>query len=98
MHSGFLIFVEGPNIFCNFEGKNDIMESIEIKNRIRKYIEHADDRILRIINAIIETDENELSESHREILDERLKAHQKNPGEGKSWEEVKSSLKKKNGV
>lgn len=74
------------------------MESIEIKNRIRKYIEHADDRMLRIINAIIDTEENELSDSHKEILDERLRAHQNNPGEGKSWEEVKSSLKKQYGV
>ena len=73
---------------------NDIMESTEIKTRIVKFIEHADDRILRIINAIIETEQNELSQSHRDILDERLKSHQENPEEGMSWGEVKNLLKK----
>lgn len=71
------------------------MDTREIKNRIRDYIEHADDRILRIINAIIETEENEFPQSHKKILDERLKYHQENPEDGKSWEEIKSILKKK---
>ena len=75
----------------------DIMETTEIKNRIRRYIEHADDRILRIINAIIETEENQLSQSHRDILDERLKLHKENPEEGKSWEEIRSSLNEQYG-
>ena len=74
------------------------METREIKNRIRNYIEHADDRILRIINAIIDTEENEIPESHQKILDERLKYHRENPEDGKSWEEVKSLLKDRYGV
>ncbi|MEP6260328.1 MAG: hypothetical protein ABJ092_02030 [Gillisia sp.] len=32
------------------------------------------------------------------ILDERLKYHWKNPGDGKSWEKVRSGLKKKFGI
>jgi hypothetical protein len=74
-----------------------MMETVEIKNRIRRYIEHADDRILRIINAIIETEENELSQSHKDILDERLKFHEENPEQGKSWEEIRSSLNEQYG-
>jgi hypothetical protein len=74
------------------------METIEMKNRIRKYLEHADDRILRIMNAIIETEENELPQSHQDILEERLKSHQENPDEGRTWEEVRSSLKNQYGV
>lgn len=74
------------------------METFEIKNKIRRYIEHADERILRIINAIIETEENEIPQSHKEILNDRLKTHYKNPEEGKSWEEVKSTLKNQFGV
>jgi len=74
------------------------METKEIKKRIRDYIEHADDRILRIMNAIIDTEENELSQAQKKILDERLKYHKENPEEGKSWEEVKSVLNKKYGV
>ncbi|MFN4762883.1 addiction module protein [Gillisia sp. Q332] len=74
------------------------MVTIEIKNRIRNYIEHADERMLKIINAIIETDVNELSESHKEVLDERLKDHQENLKEGKSWEEIQTALKKQYGL
>ncbi len=71
------------------------METKKIKDRIRDYIEHADDRILRIINAIIDTEENEIPQSHKEIIDERLKYHKENPQKGKSWEEVRSLLKMK---
>jgi len=34
-----------------------------------------------------------LSEETRQLLDDRLKAHQNNPNEGSSWEEVKSRIK-----
>ena len=71
------------------------METKEMKERIRDYIEHADDRILRIINAIIDTEENELSQAHKDILDARLKYYQENPEDGISWEEVKSRLNRK---
>lgn len=34
-----------------------------------------------------------LSEETRQLLDDRLIAHQNNPNEGSSWEEVKSRIK-----
>ncbi|MDT0645333.1 addiction module protein [Zunongwangia sp. F260] len=74
------------------------METSKIKNRIRDNIEHGNERILRIINAIIETEEKEVPQLPKEILDERWKHHQENPEEGKTWEEVKSVLQKKYGV
>ncbi|WP_449401013.1 addiction module protein [Chryseobacterium wanjuense] len=78
------------------------MEStIDIRKRIHEFIDHADERILRIINAIITTEENtedELNSSHKIILDKRLLEHKENPNSGKSWEEVKSSLKDKYGL
>lgn len=49
--------------------------SLDLKNRIKNYIENADERILKIINAIIETEEQGLSQSHKEIIDQRLKFH-----------------------
>lgn len=70
------------------------MDSLDLKNKIRNYIDHADDRILKIINAIIETEEEGLSQGHRNVLDERVKYHKENPSDGKTWEEIKSSLKK----
>lgn len=74
------------------------METEDIKERIRNYIEHADDRLLRIMNAIIDTEENEISQANKEILDDRLKYHQENPEDGKSWEVVRTQLSDKYGV
>lgn len=70
------------------------MDSIEIKNRIKTYVEHADDRILRIFNAIVESQKEEegLTAEHKEILNARLKCHKENPREGKPWEAVRKSL------
>lgn len=74
------------------------MDTLYLKDRIKKYIEQADERMLRIINAIIEADENDLSDSHEEILEERIKYHQDNPKAGKIWNEVQDSLKEKYGL
>lgn len=35
-------------------------------------------------------------ESHKKILDERLRDHEANPEPGSTWEEVKSRILKKN--
>ena len=71
------------------------MNTVQLKERIKNYIEQADERMLKIINAIIEADEKEVLDTHSEILEERLKYHQDNPNKGKSWEEVQDSLKEK---
>ncbi|MFA5620320.1 MAG: addiction module protein [Weeksellaceae bacterium] len=73
---------------------------VDLKNKIRSYIENADERILKIINAIIEaeTDEQGLSQAHKDQLEQRLKYHKENPSDGKTWEEIKSSLKKQYGL
>lgn len=43
----------------------------ELKDRIENYLEYADQRILKIINAIIQADieERGLSQSQKDILD-----------------------------
>lgn len=78
------------------------MDSIlDIKKRIHEFIDHADERTLRIINAIITTGEIEeegLTAEHKEILEQRLEEHRKNPMSGKSWNEVIQSLKKECGI
>ncbi|MGA9589632.1 MAG: addiction module protein [Salegentibacter sp.] len=71
------------------------MDTVALKDRIKKYIEHADDRMLKIINGIIEANENEVSDPQKKILEERLKYHQANPQEGKTWDEARDSLKEK---
>ena len=41
-----------------------------------------------------DTEVSEISEEHKKILDERLEAHQNNPNNVVSWDEVKKSVKK----
>ena len=74
------------------------MDAIQLKERIKNYIERADERMLKIINAIIEADENEGFDPQKEILEERLKYHQEHPKEGKTWGEVQDFLKGKYGL
>ncbi|MET3731112.1 addiction module protein [Moheibacter stercoris] len=72
----------------------------DLRNRIRNYIENSDERILKIINALIdsETEEQDVSQSHKELLDLRLKLHKENPSEGKFWEEIKAALETQYGL
>lgn len=72
----------------------------ELKLKILNYIENADEKILRLINSIIERDidKEELTQEQKNILDKRMEFHQENPNDGKSWNEVKSALKIKYGL
>lgn len=75
--------------------------TLDIRKRIHEFIDQADERILKIFNAIILTEESEeegLTIEHKAILDQRLEEHRQNPASGKSWREVKKSLKEKYGV
>lgn len=74
------------------------MSTIELKKRIKGYIDQADDRMLHILNAIIQADMEEqytLSEEQKDELDKRLQFHQENPGSGRSWAAVKADLEAK---
>ena len=75
--------------------------TINLKKRIHEFIEEADERILRIFNVIIEAekkDDFQLTEEQKEILDQRLLNHKQSPDSGKSWSEVKQSLKEEYGI
>ena len=70
--------------------------TLVIRNRIHDFIDHADERILNILNAIILADEAEVCElslENKRILDERLENHKQNPNSGKHWKELKQELK-----
>lgn len=71
------------------------MTTIEMRNRIKQYVDHADERILKLFTAMVESEEQELSPSLKEELDNRLALHKKNPDSGKSWEELQNELQKK---
>lgn len=73
--------------------------TIEIKKKIYDFIEDADERILRIINAIITTEqektEYEIPESFYEELDRRREAHLSGKSKSYTWEEVKERARKR---
>lgn len=66
--------------------------TIDIKKRIHEFIDHADERILRIFNAIITTEEVEptVPEFFYQELDKRRERHLKGESKSYTWEEVKT--------
>ncbi|SUX47611.1 addiction module family protein [Chryseobacterium indoltheticum] len=78
------------------------MEStLEIRKRIHEFIDIADERILRIINGIIDVEEQEdnypaVPDWYYEKLEIEREKHLKGETESYSWEEVKQRLMKDN--
>lgn len=75
------------------------MRTTQIREELHQFINQADERILRLIYGMMKADiDNEgdylLTEAHKQILDERLSAHESAPDEGSGWEEVKARVKK----
>ncbi len=68
--------------------------TIDLRKRIHDFIEIADERILRVFNAIITTEE-ELSvpESFYEELDHRRAKHLEEKSKSYTWQEVKERAK-----
>jgi hypothetical protein len=76
------------------------MEStLEIRKRIHEFIDIADERILRIINGIIDVEEQEdnypaVPDWYYEKLEIEREKHLKGETKSYSWEEVKQRLMK----
>lgn len=77
------------------------MESIlEIRKRIHEFIDIADERILRIINGIIDVEEQEdnypqVPDYVYDRIEEEREKYLKGEVKTSSWEEVKERLMKK---
>lgn len=72
------------------------MATIDLKKSVLDYVETADERLLKMIKALVETyqeGENyfEINQDHKEILDARLEDYRENPDNLLDWEEVKQS-------
>lgn len=72
------------------------MSATDIKKELHEYIEEADGRLLNLIYGMIFADRqsNEIPDWHKEIIEERLEEHERNPGKVISWEELKSKIEK----
>ena len=73
-----------------FLQKYIVMGLPQRKEQIQEYISSkADERFINLVYGMIQAEKEssyQLPEAHKNILDERLKVHQQNPSEGKSWE------------
>ncbi|PIB25178.1 addiction module protein [Maribacter sp. 4G9] len=79
------------------------MATLDLKKSVLNYIDNADDRLLKLIKALVETYQEEetdyeISEEHRKVLDQRLADHKANPDSGKDWKVLKPELRKKYGA
>ena len=72
----------------------------EKRKELAKWILETDENVLNEIEAVYNTysKTNKISKEHKQILDERLKIHHKNPKEGKVWNELKTELSSKYGI
>ncbi len=67
----------------------------EIKDILKLSIDERIHLVQTIWDSIAsDTEESEISEEHKKILDERIEAHVKDPKAVVSWDEVKKSVKK----
>ena len=67
----------------------------EIKDILKLSIDERIHLVQTIWDSIAtDTEMSEISEEHKKILDERLKAHKNNPDDVVSWGEVKKALRR----
>ncbi|NJY63383.1 addiction module protein [Salinimicrobium sp. CDJ15-81-2] len=75
------------------------MTSSGLRNRVKEFVDTADVRLLKMIEALAETYQNEaqepsLSEEQHEILDDRKEKHLSGRSKTFSWEEVRQNARK----
>lgn len=73
------------------------MSTSDIRQNIHRFIDKADERVLRIINAIVEAEEvggqPSVPEWFYEELDKRRELHLKGESKSYTWEEVKETIR-----
>ena len=74
------------------------MNTIDIKKELHEYIETANENVLNTIYEILRASEDhndfEISDEHKRVLDERLKAYYINPIDVITLEEMRAKYKK----
>ncbi len=75
------------------------MEAEALKKTVLNYIDDADDRLLRMIKALIESYQGEdfgnpeVSEAQYREIDSRRKSYLEDPEDSYTWDEVKESIR-----
>lgn len=74
------------------------METVDLRNKVQQQINTADEKLLKMIKALVETykeDEPQpaLSEEDYQMIDKRRQAHLAGESKSLTWEEVKSNAR-----
>ena len=73
------------------------MGALELRDLISQYVSTADERLLKIVKAVMESyheDELTLTEEQYKILNERRERHLKGESKSFTWEEVKQNARR----
>ncbi len=75
------------------------MNATELRKQLHSEIDHLDERTLEAVHHMLQdylgrSKDFELSEAHRNLIDERLDDYEKNPQNVISWEESNRLIKK----
>jgi hypothetical protein len=77
----------------------DASELKEIRKATKKYIDHADERVVRMVYAMLQADaeycrqeEYVLTPGQKAILEEQINAYKKGQLKFSSWEDVKARI------
>lgn len=73
------------------------MGALELRNLISEYVNTADERLLKIVKAVMESyreDEFTLTEEQYKTLDQRRERHLKGESKSFTWEEVKQNARR----
>jgi putative addiction module component (TIGR02574 family) len=74
------------------------MATTQIREELHQFINIADERVLKLIYGMMKADHEDdisLTDTHKQLLDERLAYHKVSPHEGASWQEVKHRIQGK---
>lgn len=94
MRQGGLSILKSLFYLSKLKGK---IGTVEIREKLHDLIDKADDRLLNLIFAMMvaDTKDYQITETQKNILDQRLASHNANSLTGSSWEEAKIRVKQK---
>ena len=74
------------------------METLNLRNTVKEYVNTADTRLLKMIKALAESYQNDdeepsLSEEQYNTIERRRKSHLKGESKSLTWEEVKENAR-----
>ena len=74
------------------------IDTVALRNKLIQFISYADENYLRKIESVISSEDYEVPDDHKEILDKRIAEFEANPNVGVSLEQFKTEFDLKYGA